>query len=140
MRTCEEAVKCLLVFAALAMGLVQGCATQQNRAAAGAGGSTTVTGSGRPIAQGTIFSARFKRSDDSSASEGFTRLNDPHMVPGSSGAWNVDAYGTLYHDYLIIVYPQEKDLGPKVIPASRIIEIQFGDGGIRQVDKKNKVY
>ena len=77
----------------------------------------------------------FKRADGEKGVEGITRVNDHRAVPGGNGAWNVDAYGRLYHDYLIITYPHQPDLGPRLIPASRIVEIQFGDGGIKQVNR-----
>jgi hypothetical protein len=113
----------------VAIAIVQGCATQNRTDPA----TPPAAGRGRPIAEGVIFSARFKNADNASGSEGFTRLNEPRAVPGNNGSWNVDAYGKLYPDYLIITYPQQPELGPKVIPAARIIEIQFGDGGIKQV-------
>ena len=36
---------------------------------------------------------------------------------------------------LLIVEPQRIDLGPLVIPAHRLVSIQFGDGGIKEVDE-----
>jgi len=119
----------------LALAIVQGCVAKNRTTSA----SSVAAGRGRPIAEGVIFTARFKQADSTSATEGITRVNDHRMVPGSSGTWNVDAYGQLYPDYLIITYPQQPDLGPKIIPAARIIEIQFGDGGIKQVGA-NKAY
>lgn len=66
---------------------------------------------------------------------GFTRLNRAAAVPGGNGSWNIDAHGRLTRDYLIITRPQRKDLGPKIIPAHRLVEVQFGDGGIEDVDE-----
>ena len=86
------------------------------------------------IAEGTIFSVEFKK--DGGGSEGFTRVNSRIMVPGGNGNWNVDAYGRLTRDVLIITRPQQRDLGPQVVPIERLVSIQFGDGGIKQVDEK----
>jgi len=88
---------------------------------------------GETIAEGTIFSAEFQK--EGGGTEGFTRINNAASVPGRNGSWNVDAYGRLTRDFLIITRPQRKDLGPQVIPAKRIVSIQFGDGGIAQVDE-----
>lgn len=85
------------------------------------------------IAEGAIFSVEFKK--DGGGSEGFTRVNNQIMAPGGNGSWNVDAYGRLTRDFLIITRPQERDLGPQVVPIDRLVSIQFGDGGIKQVDE-----
>lgn len=85
------------------------------------------------IAEGTIFSVEYKRADGKTG--GFTRLNNANAVPGGNGSWNVDAQGRLTSDYLIITYPQQPDLGPRIIPAHRLVDIQFGDGGIRSVNE-----
>jgi hypothetical protein len=45
----------------------------------------------------------------------------------------VDAYGKLTRDFLIITRPQSRELGPEVIPVHRLVHVQFGDGGIKQV-------
>jgi hypothetical protein len=66
---------------------------------------------------------------------GFTRLNTSEAVPGGNGSWNVDAYGRLTREFLIITRPQRKDLGPQVIPVHRLVNVQFGDGGIHQVNE-----
>ena len=68
---------------------------------------------------------------------GFTRLNNSKAVPGHNGSWNVDAYGKLTRDFLIITRPQSRDMGPELIPVHRLISVQFGDGGIKQV-KENQ--
>jgi hypothetical protein len=66
---------------------------------------------------------------------GFTRLNTSKAVPGGNGSWNVDAYGRLTREFLIITRPQRKDLGPQLIPVHRLVNVQFGDGGINQVNE-----
>ena len=85
------------------------------------------------VAEGVILSLEYKQGDDKPG--GFTRMNLAAAVPGGDGSWNVDAYGRLTRDYLIITRLQRKDLEPEVIPASRIVSIQFGDGGIKTVNE-----
>jgi hypothetical protein len=87
----------------------------------------------QPIAQGVIFSVEYSLEDGKTG--GFTRLNIAKAVPGGNGSWNVDAYGVLTRDFLIITYPQRKELGPRVIPTHRLLDIQFGDGGTKIVDE-----
>lgn len=85
------------------------------------------------VAEGIIYTLEYKLEDGGTG--GFTRLNMAEAVPGKNGSWNVDAYGQLMNDYLIITYPQKKTLGPRVIPAHRLVGIQFGDGGIKNVNE-----
>ena len=85
------------------------------------------------IAEGTIFTVEYKLEDGKTG--GFTRLNTAKAVPGGNGSWNVDAQGRLTNDYLIIAYPQRKGLGPHIIPAHRLVDIKFGDGGIKAVNE-----
>lgn len=87
----------------------------------------------RTVAEGVIYYVEYKLEDGRTG--GFTRLNDSRSVPGGNGSWNVDAYGRLTPEYLIITRAQHKDLGVRVIPAHRLIEIQFGDGGIKRLDE-----
>lgn len=84
------------------------------------------------VAEGVIFSVEYKLENGKTG--GFTRINMAEAVPGHNGSWNIDAHGRLTRDYLIITRPQRKDLGPQVIPASRLVSIQFGDGGIKVVN------
>jgi hypothetical protein len=83
------------------------------------------------IAEGTIFSVKYDYGDGRVG--GFTRFDAANTVPGGNGSWNVNAQGRLTSQYLIITYPGRKELGPHVIPADRLFEVQFGDGGIRSV-------
>ena len=92
------------------------------------GGSSSET-----VAEGVIFSVEYEKGDGRTG--GFTRLNNSAAVPGKSGSWNIDAYGRLTPEFLIITRPQRKDLGPKVIPAHRLVNVQFGDGGIGALDE-----
>ncbi len=85
------------------------------------------------VAEGVILYVEYQK--EGGGVQGFSRVNHPSAVPGGNGSWNVDAYGKLTGDYLIITRPQRQDLGPKIIPADRLISIQFGDGGIKQVDE-----
>ena len=83
--------------------------------------------------EGTLLSVEYLKDDGQT--QGFTRLNHASAVPGGNGSWNVDAYGRLTSEFLFITRPQKKDLGPLVIPVSRIVSIQFGDGGIKKVNE-----
>ena len=83
------------------------------------------------VAEGIIWSVEYKLENGRTG--GFTRANNSESVPGGNGTWNTDAYGQLKQDYLIITYPQKKGLGPRIIPARRLVDIQFGDGGIKTV-------
>ena len=85
------------------------------------------------IAEGIIYSLEYKLEDGRTG--GFTRLNVGKAVPGGNGSWNVDATGRLTNHYLIINRPQMKSLGPRIIPAHRLVDIQFGDGGIKTVNE-----
>ena len=87
----------------------------------------------RAVAEGAIYALEYKLEDGSTG--GFTRLNNAKAVPGGNGSWNVDAHGRLTDDYLIITYTQKKGLGPRIIPAHRLVDIQFGDGGIKTVNE-----
>jgi hypothetical protein len=83
------------------------------------------------IAEGVIYSLEYQM--EGGRTGGFTRSNDSKAVPGGDGSWNVDAHGRLTREFLIITWPQQRELGPKVIPAHRLVNIQFGDGGIKNV-------
>ncbi|GDY19284.1 hypothetical protein LBMAG56_06290 [Verrucomicrobiota bacterium] len=88
-------------------------------------------GGGETVAEGVIWTVEYKLENGKTG--GFTRINDSRAVPGGNGSWNVDAYGKLTRDYLIITHPQRKDAGVEVIPANRLVSIRFGDGGIKTV-------
>jgi hypothetical protein len=83
------------------------------------------------VAEGVIYTVEYQT--EGGRTVGLTRVNDSKAVPGGNGSWNADAYGKLTHDFLLVTRPQHRDLGPEVIPAHRLISIQFGDGGIKQV-------
>lgn len=89
-------------------------------------------GGGQTVAEGVIYSAEFV--NEGGSTYGITRANDSRAVPGGSGSWNEDAYGRLTPDFLLITRPRNKELGPQVIPARRLVSIQFGDGGIKKVN------
>lgn len=86
------------------------------------------------VAEGVLLSVEYRLEDGKTG--GFTRLNSIHAVPGGNGSWNVDAYGRLTRDFLIITRPQRKDLGPQVIPANRLVNVQFYSGTV-PVDESN---
>lgn len=85
------------------------------------------------VAEGVIYSVEYQLPGG--GTDGFTRLNDNRGVPGGSGSWNIDAYGRLTPEFLIITRPQHPDLAQEVIPVSHLVSIQFGDGGIREVNE-----
>jgi hypothetical protein len=85
------------------------------------------------IAEGVILFAEYQM--DGGRTGGFTRLNDSKAVPGGNGSWNIDAHGRLTRDFLIVTRPQRQDLGPEIIPVHRLLCVQFGDGGIKQVNE-----
>ena len=88
------------------------------------------------VAEGVIFYVKYQLEDGKTG--GLTRLNMPQAVPGGNGDFNVDAYGRLTRDFLIITYPQQKDMGPRVIPTNRLMSIRFGDGGIKTVNSSQR--
>jgi hypothetical protein len=102
--------------------------------AALAGCSTSSNPSG-VVAEGILYSVEYQL--DGGRTGGFTRLNIAKAVPGGNGSWNVDAYGKLTRDFLLITRPQARDLGPDLIPVHRLVRVQFGDGGIKEV-KENQ--
>jgi hypothetical protein len=87
------------------------------------------------VAEGVIYTVEYQM--EGGRTGGFTRLNESKAVPGGNGSWNIDAYGKLTRDFLIITRSQSRDLGPEVIPVHRLVHVQFGDGGIKQV-KENQ--
>ena len=85
----------------------------------------------QPRAEGVIYVVEYQQGNGTG---GFTRLNNSKAVPGGNGSWNVNAYGKLYRDFLVITFPDKKDgLGPEVIPTHRLVSVQFGDGGIKEM-------
>ena len=85
------------------------------------------------VAEGVIFSLEYRMGDGRSG--GFTRLNESKAVPGGNGSWNIDAHGRLTSEFLVVTRPQRPDLGAQIIPAHRLVSVQFGDGGIKQVNE-----
>lgn len=109
----------LLALTVIAVLVLTGCAPRN-------GGSDTV-------AEGVIFSVEYQMEDGRTG--GFTRLNESKAVPGGNGSWNIDAHGRLTREFLLMTRPQRQDLGPLVIPVHRLVSVQFGDGGIKQVNE-----
>lgn len=91
------------------------------------------TGGSGTVAEGVIFSVEYQM--EGGRTSGLTRLNASTAVPGGNGSWNVDARGRLTREFLVITRPQQGDLGPLVIPVHRLVSVQFGDGGIKQVNE-----
>src|SRR5205823_7271209 len=67
-------------------------------------GCTPASRQSEVVAEGVLFSVEYRLEEGRTG--GFTRLNDSRSVPGHNGSWNVDAYGRLTRDYLIISRPQ----------------------------------
>jgi hypothetical protein len=86
------------------------------------------------VMEGIIHHVHYDIGDGKTG--GLTRLNTPDAVPGKNGSWNVNAYGKLYNDYFLITHLDNEYLGTRVIPAHRLLSIQFGDGGIKQVAER----
>ena len=89
----------------------------------------------KPVEEGVIYAVQYDIGNGQT--EGFTRLNSPRAVPGGNGKWNVNARGKLYHDFLVIRFPDSPDLGHQIIPVQRLFSVRFGDGGIKQVDNES---
>jgi hypothetical protein len=87
------------------------------------------------IVEGVIYYVEY--SMENGQTGGFTRLKSSAINPVINRSANIDAYGQLTRDYLIITRPQRKDLGPRIIPAHRLLDVQFGDGGIKTVYENN---
>jgi hypothetical protein len=85
------------------------------------------------ITEGIIWYVEYELGEGKST--GFTRSQHAITLPGGSGGLNVDAYGKLTSQFLVITYPQRKDLGQLIIPVSRLLSIQFGDGGIKELNE-----
>ena len=94
-------------------------------------GCSENTASNETVAEGVIYYVEYTLPGGGTG--GFTRLNMAEAVPGGTGSWNVDAYGRLTRDFLLVTRPQQPDLGEQVIPVERIVKIQFGTGGIDRV-------
>jgi hypothetical protein len=58
----------------------------------------------RPRAEGIIYSVYYQQG---TGTGGYTRANNSQAVPGGNGSWNVDAYGKLYRDFLVITFPNK---------------------------------
>lgn len=90
----------------------------------------------KPVEEGVIYAVQYEIGNG--RTEGFTRLNDPKAVPGGNGKWNIDARGKLYHDFLMIRFASTPELGYQAIPVQRLLFVQFGHGGIKQVDEQSQ--
>jgi hypothetical protein len=84
-----------------------------------------------PVYEGVVWSVEWE--DGRGKTRGLTRAAQEEAVPGGSGSWNMDMRGRLYTTELEVTFPGNRDLGPLYIPWSRIVSIQFGDGGRKQV-------
>jgi hypothetical protein len=87
----------------------------------------------RQRAEGIIYSVEYQQRNGTG---GYTRVNNSKALPGGNGSWNVDAYGKLYRDFLVITFPNKQgDTEPEIIPTHRLLSIRFGDGGIKEMPK-----
>lgn len=96
-----------------------------------AGGASARTGQVF-IREGTIWSVEWE--DGRGGTHGLTRAGLPEAVPGTSGGWNVDMKGRLFTTHLELERRGQEGLEVQVIPMSRIVSVQFGDGGITEVE------
>jgi hypothetical protein len=85
------------------------------------------------IAEGTLLYVKYDYGDGKVG--GFTRVDNAQAVPGGNGSWNVDARGKLTSKFLVITYPSQKELGPHVIPAERLFEVQFVDADSYRINR-----
>lgn len=80
---------------------------------------------GKPLMEGPIHFAAYDVGNGKLG--GFVRIDNPEAVPGGNGTWNVDRYGKLYRDYLVVTDLSNERWGVQVIPTSRIYEIHFSE-------------
>jgi len=66
------------------------------------------------IAEGTIWYVEYELGEGKSTS--FTRSKHAAVLPSGGGGLKVDAYGRLTSQFLIITYPNMKDLKEHIIP------------------------
>lgn len=104
-----------------------------------AAGWTSITGCSRPaspaspvVAEGILHTVSYTLGDGRVG--GFTRLPHAQAVPGGNGSWNVDAYGKLTRDYLIVSYPHDKSDELNIIPHHCLLHVKFGDAGRKVID------
>lgn len=79
------------------------------------------------VAQGILHSVSYILGDGRVG--GFTRLPHAQAVPGGNGSWNVDAYGRLTRDFLLVTYPHDEDQTRHAIPVHCLLHVKFGDAG-----------
>jgi hypothetical protein len=90
------------------------------------------TQAGAVVSEGTIYSVTYQQADGKPYT--ISRASFP---PEGNGVWNIDAHGTLTSQALVITYPGRRDMGPHIIPFDRIVEVKFGDGGIKNPGASN---
>ncbi|HOJ61920.1 MAG TPA: hypothetical protein PK878_16680 [bacterium] len=83
-----------------------------------------------PLAEGILFSARWETGKG--GTEGVTRSNLPEAVPGGTGSFNMDMSGRLFTTHLEIENRRVQTV-LRIIPFHRLVEVQFGDGGIKSI-------
>jgi hypothetical protein len=108
-----------MLFALSAMVLT-GC--NVDFSTSGSGGKST----GSVIAEGTVYSVTYQQADGKT-----TTISRAGFPPDGGGTWNIDAHGVLTADALVVTYPGDRTRGPHVIPFDRIIDVRFGDYGIK---------
>jgi hypothetical protein len=87
-----------------------------------------VSASSDTVASGVIFAVEYEIGDGRTG--GFTRVDQSAAVPGGNGSWNVDATGKLTRDWLLIERRGMSHPVIEIIPARRLVKVQFGTGGI----------
>jgi hypothetical protein len=88
------------------------------------------------IAEGIIWHVEYELGEGKST--GFTRAMHAEALPSGGGSLKVDAYGRLTSQFLIITYPNMKELKEHIIPVNRLLSIQFGDGGVKTTGQQIK--
>jgi hypothetical protein len=85
------------------------------------------------VAEGVIWSVEYELGDGRKG--GMVRSDISANLLGGSFETKADAHGRLTKDFMIITMLGKPGLGPKVIPVHRLLSVQFGDGGIKNVSQ-----
>ena len=87
----------------------------------------------RPIQEGVLYQAAWETPEG--RTQGLTRASMPEAVPGGNGSWNMNMVGTLYDTHLEIRFPDQPEPRVQIIPLHRLVDVTFGDGGIKEIKR-----